>query len=147
MRAGRVEQIASPRAIYEQPETPFVASFVGTTNLVEGMVREGAGGLMEVVFGGGAVRLPAAGRKAGDKVMLSLRPEALRLLAAGEAPPQGWGTLQGKLGEIEYLGPVTRFLVTLPDGTSFHLMALAPPSTPGTTVAYDPARVVVMAAP
>ena len=40
MRAGRVEQIATPRAIYEQPETPFVASFVGTTNLIEGVVRE-----------------------------------------------------------------------------------------------------------
>src|SRR5215218_2884548 len=42
MRAGRVEQIASPRAIYEQPETPFVASFVGTSNLIEGVVQAGA---------------------------------------------------------------------------------------------------------
>ena len=39
MRAGRVEQIATPRAIYEQPETPFVASFVGTTNLLNGAIK------------------------------------------------------------------------------------------------------------
>src|SRR6188768_571120 len=57
MRAGRVEQIASPRAIYEAPETPFVASFVGITNLVEGIVRGHMGGTMEVTFGGGVVRV------------------------------------------------------------------------------------------
>jgi iron(III) transport system ATP-binding protein len=147
MRAGRVEQMATPRAIYEQPETPFVASFVGTTNLIEGTVRGAADGALEVAFAGGVIRLRGANRKAGDAVMLSLRPEAMRLLAANEAPPAGWGTLQGQLGEIEYLGPVTRFAVTLADGTALHLMALAPPASPGTTVAYDPARVVIMAKP
>ena len=40
MRAGKVEQIAAPRAIYERPETPFVASFVGTTNLINGDGQE-----------------------------------------------------------------------------------------------------------
>jgi ABC-type Fe3+/spermidine/putrescine transport system ATPase subunit len=147
MRAGRVEQMASPRAIYEQPETPFVASFVGTTNLIEGVVQAGADGTIAVAFGGGVVRVRGASRNAGEKVVLSLRPEALRLLAAHEAPPPGWDSLEGQLGEIEYLGPVTRFAVALADGTPLHLMALAPPSAPGTTVAYDPARVVVMAAP
>ena len=44
MRAGRVEQVATPRAIYEQPMTPFVASFVGTTNLIEGVVRDAVDG-------------------------------------------------------------------------------------------------------
>ena len=61
--------------------------------------------------------------------------------------PAGWATLSGTLGEIEYLGPVTRFTVALADGTPLHLMALAPPAAPTTTVAYDPQRVVVMAAP
>jgi iron(III) transport system ATP-binding protein/putative spermidine/putrescine transport system ATP-binding protein len=146
MRSGRVEQIASPRAIYEQPETPFVASFVGTTNLIEGVVQAGADGALEVAFGGGVVRVRSTRHKAGEKVVLSLRPEALRLLAANEATPSGWASLTGQLGEIEYLGPVTRFTVTLADGTPLQLMALAPPSAPG-TIAYDPARVVVMAAP
>ena len=147
MRAGRVEQIASPRAIYEAPETPFVASFVGVTNLIEGVVRGHAGGTMEVTFGGGVVRVRGGKGGAGDKVVLSLRPEALRLQGASEPLPDGWAALSGMLGEIEYLGPVTRFAVTLSDGTPLHLMALAPPAAPGTTVAYDPSRVTVMAAP
>src|SRR4051812_8011581 len=48
MRAGKIEQVASPRLIYETPETPFVASFVGTTNLLEGMVRSREGDVAEV---------------------------------------------------------------------------------------------------
>ena len=147
MRAGRVEQVATPRAIYEQPMTPFVASFVGSTNLIEGVVRDCVDGVMQVAFGGGVLRVRGGKGRPGDKVVLSLRPEALRLLEPGEAVPAGWAMLSGALGEIEYLGPVTRFTVALADGTPLHLMALAPPAAPATTVAYDPQRVVVMAAP
>ncbi len=145
MRAGRVDQIATPRAIYQQPETPFVASFVGTTNLIEGVVRGRDGDAIEVAFGGGVVRVRGAPGQDGEKVVLSLRPEALRLLAAQETPPPGWATLTGALGEIEFLGPVTRFTVTLAGGTPLQLMALLPPASGGeAVVAYDPQRVVVM---
>ena len=147
MRAGRVEQVADPRAIYERPATPFVASFVGITNLIEGVVKGYADDAMEVVFGGGVMRVRGTSGKPGDKVVLSLRPEALRLQTANEALPAGWASLSGTLGDTEYLGPVTRFTVTLADGTPLHLMALAPPGMPGTVIAYDPQRITVMAAP
>ena len=80
MRAGRIEQIATPRVIYEQPETPFVASFIGTTNLLNGVVRSRDGDLAEIACGGTTMRAPARGNP-GDAVVLSLRPETLRLLA------------------------------------------------------------------
>jgi ABC-type Fe3+/spermidine/putrescine transport system ATPase subunit len=144
MRAGKIEQIATPRAIYEQPETAFVASFVGTTNLIKGVVKGSVDDTMEVAFGGGIVRVSGARRNAGDEVVLSLRPEILRLLPATEAPPAGWTTLKGTLNEVEYLGPVTRFAVALADGTPLHLMALEPPAAAGTVVAYDPRRVVIL---
>jgi ABC-type Fe3+/spermidine/putrescine transport system ATPase subunit len=148
MRAGRIEQIATPRAIYEQPETPFVASFIGTTNLLNGILKSRDGDLAEIAFAGTAMRTHNARSKTGDAVILSLRPEALRLLAPGEAALPGWATLTGTLGEIEYLGPVTRFAVALADGALLQLMALAPPAMSGAvTVAYDPLRVVVMGAP
>jgi ABC-type Fe3+/spermidine/putrescine transport system ATPase subunit len=147
MRAGKIEQVATPRLIYEAPETPFVASFVGTTNLLEGIVRGRDGEFAEITCAGAVMRTNSARGKVGDAVVLSLRPEALRLLAPGEAVPPGWATLTGMLGEIEYLGPVTRFSVTLADGALLHLMALAPPEMSGTvTIAYDPRRVVVMGA-
>jgi hypothetical protein len=94
------------------------------------------------------MRTNSARGRPGEAVVLSLRPEALRLLAPGEAAPTGWATLSGMLGDIEYLGPVTRFAVTLADGALLYLMALAPPAMSGNvSVAYDPRRVVVMGAP
>jgi ABC-type Fe3+/spermidine/putrescine transport system ATPase subunit len=148
MRAGKIEQVASPRLIYESPETPFVASFVGTTNLLEGTVRSREGEVAEIACAGSVIRTNSPRGDVGEAVVMSLRPEALRLLAAGEAVLPGWATLTGMLGDIEYLGPVTRFSVALADGAQVHLMALAPPFVSGTvTVAYDPRRVVVMGAP
>jgi ABC-type Fe3+/spermidine/putrescine transport system ATPase subunit len=148
MRAGRVEQIATPRAIYEQPETPFVASFVGTTNLLNGAIKSRNGDEAEVAFAGTTMRTNNARGSVGDAVVVSLRPETLRLLGAGEPPPPGWATLNGTLGEIEYLGPVTRFAVVLADGALIHLMTFVPPTASGAvSVAYDPQRVVVMGAP
>ncbi len=144
MRAGRVEQVASPRAIYEQPATPFVASFVGITNLLDGAVRGRDGDVVEVAVAGTTMRLRLV-PGGSDRVALSLRPESLRLLGPGQTVPSGWTTLAGTLGEIEYLGPLTRFTVTLADGTPIQLMALAPPAWSGAvTVACDPQRVVVM---
>jgi len=148
MRAGKIEQIASPRLIYEAPETPFVASFVGTTNLLNGIVRNRDGEFAEIAFAGSVVRTNSPRGKPGDAVVMSLRPEAFRLLAPGEAVPPGWAALSGTLGDIEYLGPVTRFAVALADGALLQLMALEPPSMSGAvSVAYDPRRVVVMGAP
>jgi len=84
----------------------------------------------------------------GDKVAASLRPEALRVLAAGETAPAGWATLTGKLSAVEYLGPVTRFAVTLADGAALHVMALAPPAGEvEVRLAYDPKCVVMVGTP
>jgi ABC-type Fe3+/spermidine/putrescine transport system ATPase subunit len=145
MRSGRLEQVGAPRAIYERPQTPFVARFVGTTNLIEGSVGARGGEFVEVAVAGGVIRAARAGAAVGDKLAVSLRPEALRVLGAGEAAPAGWSTLSGKLGAVEYLGAVTRFAVTLADGTVLHAMALAPPAAEGEVrVAYDPRSVVVV---
>jgi ABC-type Fe3+/spermidine/putrescine transport system ATPase subunit len=145
MRSGRVEQIAGPREIYDLPVTPFVASFVGTTNLLSGVIRSQDGDTADIAVAGTTLRLNGVRANVGESVILSLRPEALRLLAVGEAAPSGWATLTGTLGEIEYLGPVTRFTVTLADGAVIHLMSLAPPDAMGSvTIAFDPQRVVDM---
>jgi ABC-type Fe3+/spermidine/putrescine transport system ATPase subunit len=149
MRAGRIEQIATPRTIYEQPETPFVASFIGTTNLLDGVVRARYGEVVEIDCAGTTLRATTARGQPGEAVVLSLRPEALHLAAPGEdAFPAGWAMLSGTLGEVEYLGPVTRFAVATAEGARLQLMALTPPAQSGAvTVAYDTRRVIVMGRP
>jgi spermidine/putrescine ABC transporter ATP-binding subunit len=145
MRSGRIEQISEPRSIYEQPATAFVAEFVGTSNLLRGTIQSRDGDMADIMVAGTSIRTRVTTGLAGDRVLVSLRPEALRLLAPGEVLPAGWVRIAGMLGEIEYLGPVTRFTVQPSDGSLLRLMALAPPAISGqVTVAIDPARAIVL---
>jgi len=75
MRDGRTEQIDRPDRVYREPQTPFVAGFIGTMNLIEGHVANG-------VFSreGYTMPLPVSDGPA----ILAIRPEALDLTSAGE---------------------------------------------------------------
>ncbi|HEX3982567.1 MAG TPA: ABC transporter ATP-binding protein [Acidisoma sp.] len=83
---GRIEQVASPWLLYEQPATAFVAGFVGITNIIQ---------------------------RAGQS--FALRPEKIRLLAP-DAPPDGLETVAATITAVSYLGPATRFLLNCADG-------------------------------
>jgi ABC-type Fe3+/spermidine/putrescine transport system ATPase subunit len=144
MRSGRVEQVGDPQAIYRQPATAFVASFVGTTNLFRGAVERRSGDTIEVAIGGGTLRARSDSGQAGETVEISLRPEAFRVMAVGEAAPPGWGVLNGALAEVEYLGATTRLHLRLASGARLQLTVGAPPASSGdVAVAYDPALAVV----
>ncbi|MFI6436924.1 ABC transporter ATP-binding protein [Streptomyces sp. NPDC050759] len=93
---GRIEQVGTPAEIYERPATPFVASFVGTSNLLEG---------------------DTARRIVGVAGTFSVRPEKIRVLkesAEPDEPEQAFAT--GTVAEVVYLGDATRFLVDLDGG-------------------------------
>ncbi|MEV5078276.1 ABC transporter ATP-binding protein [Streptomyces sp. NPDC093064] len=93
---GRVEQVGTPAEIYERPATPFVASFVGSSNLLEG---------------------ESARRILGTPGTHSIRPEKIRVLkesAVADEPEQATAT--GTVAEVVYLGDSTRFLVDLDTG-------------------------------
>jgi putative spermidine/putrescine transport system ATP-binding protein len=93
---GRLEQVGTPAEIYERPATPFVASFVGTSNLLEG---------------------DTARRIVGVAGTYSVRPEKIRILkesAQSDEPEHASAT--GTVAEVVYLGDATRFLVDLDGG-------------------------------
>src|SRR3954471_18381057 len=79
MYGGKAEQAGTPFEIYNRPATKFVANFVGTLNVLEGTVTDVAAGKVRV--GGGEIMLKQSlnGAKAGDKLSLALRPEAISL--------------------------------------------------------------------
>ena len=82
MNQGRIQQIGSPRDIYEHPQNQFVADFVGTTNFVDGKVlaKDAESGYYLVETEIGPLKsysvLPV---RVGDKVLLSIRPEDVEL--------------------------------------------------------------------
>jgi putative spermidine/putrescine transport system ATP-binding protein len=104
MKDGLIEQIGAPFDIYNKPATPYVATFIGTLNLLNASVADAASG--KLLVEGQSV---SAGRsleaKAGDKLRLALRPEALTLEGNEE------NRLKGKLENIKLLGAIVRLVV------------------------------------
>ena len=117
LRDGRVEQSGTQEDLYERPATPFVASFIGRSTMLEG--RLAAGGVL--VDG---VRLDLAGRYAGNGACtLALRPERLRI--NGDGP----GRVPAVVELASYLGPAREHLVRIaPDR---HLLVREPTATAG----------------
>ncbi|URI06564.1 ABC transporter ATP-binding protein [Aquincola tertiaricarbonis] len=120
MRGGCTEQIGHPHAVYERPQSRFIAGFVGKANLLRGTVRTAAAGAARVALDGLAFDLQVGaleGVAAGQPVALSLRPEKLQLLPAGQ------GRLAGTVAERYFLGSQWFYALATPAGT---WMALAP---------------------
>jgi spermidine/putrescine transport system ATP-binding protein len=121
MRAGKVEQLGAPEALYERPATAFVAGFLGVSNLLKGKVLSVNGELAEVELGRGEiVRVPADGLPPGAAVTIGVRPEKLRLLPASAEPkdggPETRNSLEGTVTDAGYLGVSTQYAVRLDDG-------------------------------
>jgi ABC-type Fe3+/spermidine/putrescine transport system ATPase subunit len=152
MQGGRIEQIGPPEAIYRAPSTPFVAEFMGTTNLLSGTVAGRDGDLTRIRVAGHEFVGRAAGAPANGAITFSLRPEMLRLIEEGAAPPPGWASLTARLARVEFLGALTRLDLRLTDNVMLHAASLdlLPDGLAvdhPVTVAYDPARVIVFRTP
>jgi ABC-type Fe3+/spermidine/putrescine transport system ATPase subunit len=147
MRAGKLEQVASPQDIYRAPATPFVAEFMGTTNLLSGTISGCEGDVLCIRVGPREFRAAGEGRE-GESVSFSLRPETIRLLGAGETPPPGWSVFEANLGAVEFLGAVTRLELQLGSGASLRVASLdvLPDELKmrgRIAAAYDPRRITV----
>jgi putative spermidine/putrescine transport system ATP-binding protein len=107
MSAGRVEQIGTPFEIYNSPQTAFVASFVGTLNVLRGRVADPAHG--RIVVDGQDVYTSRGLERArpGDACSFALRPEVVSLGAAAEDGNRMRGTVE----EANFLGSIVRIRI------------------------------------
>ncbi|HEX2312462.1 MAG TPA: ABC transporter ATP-binding protein [Thermomonospora sp.] len=102
MSAGRIVQEGSPRDIYQRPATRFVADFVGTTNLLRGTVTGGNGGTRVRTELGELAAPETAGVKAGDAVLVAVRPESVRLHLADPGPAPN--VVRGEVDRVMFVG-------------------------------------------
>jgi spermidine/putrescine transport system ATP-binding protein len=119
MNAGRLEQVGDPATLYEHPKSTFVANFLGQSNLLEATVKSHAGSIAELDVHGVNLRLPVDRLVNGaSSVWLGVRPEKLRLVAAGSGH-DGAGAenrLTGVVTDASFTGLATNYLVRLPWG-------------------------------
>jgi putative spermidine/putrescine transport system ATP-binding protein len=92
---GRIEQVGAPAEVYEHPATRFVAGFVGTSNLLRDDVAE---------------------RVLGARGTFTIRPEKIHLTAPDAPVGADEGAASGVIRDVVYLGPDTRYIVTLDAG-------------------------------
>ena len=92
---GKIEQIGTPSDVYEKPTTPFVAGFVGTSNLITGEIAK---------------------RITGSEKTFSIRPEKIYLGSSSDKPSESKYFANGTVRDVIYLGLYTRYLVDLEDG-------------------------------
>ena len=114
MNHGRVEQVADPETVYDQPETTFVAGFIGVSNLMPAKVT-----------GDGEIRLDQGptlsaetnSLRPGERCHAVVRPEKLRIDALdGAGSSNGLPTVEGTVESSLYLGTSTQIAVDLGDG-------------------------------
>ncbi len=101
---GNLEQIGTPREIYEQPTNEFVARFVGVMNILELEVQNGVAKLNELEF-------PAHGLSAGQKMRIGFRPYAVQVSSDLTAY-----RYQAVLQHTYFLGIMLRLELVLPSG-------------------------------
>jgi spermidine/putrescine transport system ATP-binding protein len=140
MNAGHIEQLGSPDDLYERPATPFVARFLGVSNLLQGQ-SEGDGSVR--LKDGNVVRAPGASGRKGA-VAVGIRPEKIRL-GAGEE-----NSLTGEVRERAYIGVSTQYIVDTPHGAITVYVQNTDPHTivvqPGdqVTVSWNPEATFVV---
>jgi putrescine transport system ATP-binding protein len=116
MDRGRIVQVGTPAEVYEQPNSRYVASFVGDVNLIEGrLVSTGpSGALVDSAAGVKLAVRPGGDAEPGATVWVALRPEKLRV--ASEAPAGDENSVTGRVAEIAYLGNISIYKVRLDNG-------------------------------
>jgi thiamine transport system ATP-binding protein len=134
MHDGRVEQVGTPREVYDRPATRFVAEFVGDNNVFSGTVTGADGGGLDVDLGPTEVTIDAPESRncsPGDTVVFCVRPEQFTL-------GSGTNQLETTVRSSEFLGWTTRLHL---DWQGQELLVRAGEELEGTvTVGFDPAE-------
>ena len=105
---GRIQQLAPPPVLYEQPENSFVAGFIGENNALRGRIEQLEGSKALVRLGNGdlidatAVNI----REKGQETTVSIRPE--RIEFKPDLMPPGAHTLQAEVRDVVYMGDILR---------------------------------------
>jgi ABC-type Fe3+/spermidine/putrescine transport system ATPase subunit len=116
MREGRIEQVGTPEEIYQRPRSPFVADFVGSTNLLDGVVHavDAEAGTVVVRISDHLVTVHGAhGMTAGSAIRLAVKPERVVLITGAGQRADDTGGLPAEIESVAYLGAFYSYVVAI----------------------------------
>ncbi|MBN8983633.1 MAG: ABC transporter ATP-binding protein [Rhizobiales bacterium] len=125
MNAGRLAQVATPRQLYEEPRSRWIAEFVGDINIVDGRIEAREAGRLRVATQGAGLLTALAPRDLGDAadVCVAIRPEKIRLSQRAPAENPSASTinrLEGTIADVSYLGSASSYTIALDGGATLH---------------------------
>jgi putrescine transport system ATP-binding protein len=123
MDAGRLDQVASPRELYEAPASRWIAEFIGDINLFEGQVESRENNRITIATRDAGAIVVAEPRQPVTKatVAVAIRPEKVKLSRRGPADAgntRAFNRLEGVVTEIGYLGGLTTYKIKLDTGAT-----------------------------
>jgi ABC-type Fe3+/spermidine/putrescine transport system ATPase subunit len=111
IKKGKIVQVGTPQELYINPNSIFVAHFIGESNFLEGTVSNASNGTMEIELRGGfKVTAVGKGVKKDDRVVLAVRPE---VLTVEKAAAEGENVLVGKVEKVSFEGTFVRYVIRL----------------------------------
>lgn len=124
MNQGKIEQVGTPQQIYEQPQTSFVADFIGDTNLFPGEITHVESSLVEIETKTGLKIITHRNTdtpcQLSQPVVVSVRPEKIQLSLY--RPHVLTNCFEGRLGNVMYLGTHVNYLVELTNGVTINVL-------------------------
>ncbi len=144
MHEGRLIQDGSPTALYDRPASPYVASFIGASNMLSAKVVSVGNGDVEVRLRANQVRCRANGRafRAGAEAIISVRPSKVAILEDDAVPPAGFSVIRGIVRDCLFHGESYRVEVDIRETEPFMVDVKLPDDAdhavlplPGSTVA------------
>ena len=164
LNAGRVAQVGTPRELYEQPASMFVADFLGEANFLRGVAASTANGATSVQTDAGQVisdQRSATGRerslrattgkeRSGEQVICCVRPENIAISPGDREAPANMVSLAGSVLSCTYLGQMRQYVCRLTNGTTWKVSQMGGAGTEFQTGAQvklivEPAKVILLA--
>jgi iron(III) transport system ATP-binding protein len=109
---GRIVQVGTPKDIYFRPASEFVARFLGATNLIPGKLLQagaaGSRGSVEIAGGARIACVLTQDEPIGADVVVSARPENIRIVPGPAAPAASENALRGRVRQVTFLGSTAR---------------------------------------
>jgi len=113
MNEGKIEQMGSPADLYDNPETAFVANFLGQSNLIKGKIDGNDGENLVIDLFGQKISMPKRRSHSVDNSLYAgIRPEKLRISRAG-SPVRGNKLTGGRIEDVSYIGVSTQYVVAM----------------------------------
>ncbi|MCB4768630.1 ABC transporter ATP-binding protein [Ancylobacter sp. Lp-2] len=114
---GRIQQLSTPKELYERPQNAFVASFIGENNAIGGTLKSLSGGICEIETAGGTLRCEAIGEQGvGARKLVSIRPERVRIVEGDAAYPN---VMPARVEEVIYHGDHLRLRLSTMNASDF----------------------------